>query len=214
MKSKLFFKITNANENHHGYQYHDGLNVLDKPFQESGSCVPGGLYFTDVENIFKFLNYGIYLRKIELPLDDPDFRMVQDKDGDKWRANKIILGEKRSLTNPETFQYLVSLGANIHTNYDYALRWSAEKGYLDVVKYLVDKGTDINADYDCALISSAGNGHLDIVKFLVENGANINANNDCALRWSAREGYPDIVEYLLKKGASIQYLLKNNYVLR
>ena len=175
MESKLFFKITNAKENHNGYQYTDGLNVLDKPFEEKGSCVAGGLYFSDVQNIFKYLDYGIYLRKIELPLNDPDFRMVQDESGDKWRANKIILGEKRSLADVETFQYLISLGANIHVDDDCALGWSAEKGHLEVVKHLEEKGADIHACNDCALIWSAANGHSEVVKYLVEKGANIHA---------------------------------------
>ena len=40
-------------ENHHGYQYKDGLNILQEPFAETGSCVPGGFYFTDIDNIFR-----------------------------------------------------------------------------------------------------------------------------------------------------------------
>ena len=43
----MYFKITNASENHHGLQYHTGLVEDILPFQEEGSCVPGGIYFTD-----------------------------------------------------------------------------------------------------------------------------------------------------------------------
>jgi hypothetical protein len=49
--SPLFFKITNFNECHNDYQYKDGLNILDKPFEKECSCVKGGLYFSDRENI-------------------------------------------------------------------------------------------------------------------------------------------------------------------
>jgi hypothetical protein len=44
--SKVFYKITNKEENHNGYQYQDGLNVF---------------------NIFKFVHYGRNVRKITLP---------------------------------------------------------------------------------------------------------------------------------------------------
>ena len=111
LSKKKFFKITNWEENHHDFQYTDGLNILKEPFAETGSCVPGGLYFTDIDNIFGFLDYGIHLREIILPLNDPDFKIV--KDGNKWRANKIIFGKRYNLWEKETFEYLVSIGADV-----------------------------------------------------------------------------------------------------
>ena len=98
-KDQIYFKITNEKENHNGYQYKDGLNILDKPFEKTGSCVRGGLYFTDAQNIHKFYHYGTNLRIIKLPIDDPEFKMVKDPANDKWRANKIILCEKYSLND-------------------------------------------------------------------------------------------------------------------
>ena len=118
---KKFFKITNKEENHKGYQYKDGLNVLDKPFEEEGSCVPGGLYFTDAEHIFEFLAYGIYLREISLPFDDKDLKYVKDKEN-KWRANKIILGKRYDLCDMKTFKYLISEGANIEAKNNCAVK--------------------------------------------------------------------------------------------
>jgi ankyrin repeat protein len=41
-------------------------------------------------------------------------------------------------------RYLVEQGANIHAHNDYALRWSAQNGHLEVVHYLIDQGADIN----------------------------------------------------------------------
>ncbi len=38
--NKTFYKITNATECHHGFQYNNGLNILTDAFAESGSCVP------------------------------------------------------------------------------------------------------------------------------------------------------------------------------
>ena len=187
----MYFKITNAAENHKGFQYSDGLNVLQEKFNDdpNKSCCSGGLYFTDIENIFKFLNYGIYLREVILPTENPDFKKIKDPSGDKWRANMIILGKRYELSNVDTFKYLLEKGANIHADNDSALRWSAEKGYLDVVQFLVEKGANIHANNDYALICSAENGHLDVVQYLTNKGANIHACNDYALRWSAEKGH-------------------------
>ena len=45
----------------------------------------------------KFLCYGVNVREVTLPLDDPDFKIVKDSKGDRFRANKIILGSKKSI---------------------------------------------------------------------------------------------------------------------
>ena len=207
----LYFKITNSAENHHNFQYVNGLNVLKDKFNDdpSESCCPGGLYFTNAENIFKFLDYGIYLREITLPTENPDFRLVADDD--KWRANMIILGERRDLSNIDTFKYLITQGANIHTSDNYALAWSARKGYLDIVRLLVNSKVDINAGEDLALVLAAQSGHLDVVQFLVEHGANIHSRNNGALRWSVVRGHLNILQYLIKKGVNVGY--DNNCVL-
>lgn len=83
---------------------------------------------------FKFLDFGIYLREVTLPTltDYPDFKIIKDKSGDKWRANMIIIGKQYDLSNVDTFKYLIEKGADIHADGDFALRWSARKGYFDV----------------------------------------------------------------------------------
>jgi len=45
---QLYFKITNAEEKHHKFQYYDGLNTLKDEFNDNpkDSCVASGLYFT------------------------------------------------------------------------------------------------------------------------------------------------------------------------
>ncbi len=48
---------------------------------------------------------------------------------------------------------------------------ASEDGNLDVVKYLVSQGADIHADKDWALGLAAENGHLAIVKYLKLQGA-------------------------------------------
>ena len=104
----MYYKITNKKENHRGFQYSDGLNILIDDFNNdpNQSCCKGGLYFTDAANIFEFLNYGIYLREITLPTSDQNFCTVKDNNN-KWRANMIVLGERHELSNVNTFRLLI-----------------------------------------------------------------------------------------------------------
>ena len=210
----MYFKITNAEENHHGYQYVDGLNVLIEDFNDDpdASCCSGGFYFTDATNIFNFINYGVYLREITLPTDNPNFKMIKDKHNDKWRANMIILGKRYDLFKVDTFEYLISCGCNVHANDDYVLKWNAEKGHLDVVKYLIKSGANIHAGDDNALSCSAKNGHLDVVKYLIEKGANVHADDNFALGRSSKYGHFDVVKYLIENGANVH--ARNDSALR
>ena len=42
-----FYRITNHEENHRGFQYYDGLNIDTQAFNPTGECSAGGLYFFD-----------------------------------------------------------------------------------------------------------------------------------------------------------------------
>jgi hypothetical protein len=101
---KIYVKITNTEECHNNFQYQSGLNVLDKPFEKEGSCVPGGFYFTDLENVHHFYHYGVWLRIVKIP---DDAQVVEDPDdscGKKWRTDKLILCEKYPLHDVETIK--------------------------------------------------------------------------------------------------------------
>lgn len=224
-----FYKITYIRDNG------EDFNCLDNTtYGQIGSSLPGGLYFTDVKYIFKFLGFGNYLREVTLPTMDNDFKYVAEGKN-MWRANKLIFGNKYYLFNVETFKYLISLGANyLNDNYD-SLQWVAEHGYLDLVEYLIsleglnnDQSAYKYAIYAATknnnfhiiklLIDKGANIHkihdplrkaviandLDIVKFLVEHGADVHANNNRAVRRAAELGYLEIVKYLVSRGAYIR----------
>jgi len=91
--SKTYYKVTNERENHHGFQYEDGLNVLKQKFNSNpkSSCVRGGFYFADENNIIHFLGYGCWVREVSIPTDA---QVVLDPEGNKWRTDKIILEKK------------------------------------------------------------------------------------------------------------------------
>ena len=157
-----FYKILNESENHNGLQYKTGLNIDSKPFNPSGDCEPGGIYFAR-EDIFAFLHYGPWIRKVTLPKD----AKIYENPGEpkKWKADKVILGERRKI-DLEVIKELVEEGANIHADNDFVLRWVAKKGHLDIVKYLVENGADIHVKNNYALRWAIENGHIDVVKYL------------------------------------------------
>ncbi|UFX99757.1 ankyrin repeat protein [Megavirus baoshan] len=136
----IYYKILGANFNQKGYQYHKGLNVLDKPFENNGSCVPGGLYFTNIENIFKFINYGVYLVKVTIP---EDAQMVKDPDNDKWRADKIIISDEKDLREIDTIKYLIEQGADIKRDYHFVLDFTINNNLHKMLEYILTICKDI-----------------------------------------------------------------------
>lgn len=92
-----FYKVINEYRKHHGFQYQDGLNIDTVPFDPTGSCRPGGLYYSK-EDIFAFLDYGVYIVEVDIPEDAKTYAEIYGLDGDptKWKSDKIIIkNEKR-----------------------------------------------------------------------------------------------------------------------
>ena len=88
----MYFKILNISLNHHGFQYKEGLNIDILPFNPHGDCEPGGLYFTDKEHIFEYIDFGTLIADVEVPDDAQVY-----KNGTKWKADRIILSNIRHI---------------------------------------------------------------------------------------------------------------------
>jgi len=95
-RRKTYWKATNNKENHLGLQYRTGLIIDPKPFNNdpNKSCIPGGIYFTTKKYIHRFFWIGTNLRSVKIP---KDAKVILDPEGDKYRADKIIVGKKRNL---------------------------------------------------------------------------------------------------------------------
>ena len=191
LKKKKLYKILNDKENHNYFQYHEGLNVDTQPFNPKGSCEPGGLYFSDVEQILEFLDYGPYIREVTIPARVP---VYQDPDGNKYKAHQIILGSRREWK--DCIIDLINEGANIHAYDDFALRYASSNGHVDLVKILLEHGADVHADNDSALRNASGGGHVEVVKILLEHGADVHASNDSALKYASENGHIEVVKLL------------------
>nr|AEX63177.1 putative ankyrin repeat protein [Moumouvirus Monve] len=131
-----YFKIIKEDGIHFDHKYVDGLNVINGNFQEEGKCVPGRLYFTTIDHLWKFLYMGTQVVEIYLPTNDPEFKMINDTEG-KYGANKIILGKKYKLDDPFTFKYLIKNGFSIQKNY--ILIWALERQYFYVIDYILSQ---------------------------------------------------------------------------
>ena len=136
--SKKYYKVTNEKECHYGFQYKDGLNVLIEPFlltKQWGDL--SGFYFTTIDHINQFYRYGIYLREVILPADDPELKVV--KHGIFYRANKVILGKKYSLLDITTYHDLGLDAASDSRAIDYA----SEHGLIDVLNKWKSSGLEL-----------------------------------------------------------------------
>ena len=194
-----YYKITNKEEKHNGLQYQDGLIVDPVPFNPTGNCETGGIYFAS-EDIFAFLDYGPWLREVTLPADV----QVYENPGEptKWKADKVFLGSRREI-NAQVIKKLIEEGANVHAGNDYALRYASENGHTQVVKLLLEHGANVHVYDDYALREASECGHTDIVKLLLEHGANVHADNNYALRHASKNRHTDIVKLLLKHSANV-----------
>ncbi|AGF85728.1 repeat protein [Moumouvirus goulette] len=206
MSLKLYFKITNESECHHGYQYKNGLNILEGEFNDDPKdyCVPGRLYFCEPKDIHHYLGYGIYLREIYLPTENPNFKMVINR-LKIYGANMIILGKKYHLNDLSTWKYMVECGLDINWNENEPLKCAIYYGYLEIVKKLIKCEDNFSAYQKIcgnSLVYAINGGYLDIVKRLT-NTLSTYSDLSYALLHSSSSGNLEIVQFLIESGANI-----------
>ncbi len=95
-QNQIFYKILNKSLKHNGFKYNLGLNIDTLPFNPSGSCEPGGLYFTTFDHIFKFISYGDNIAEISIP---DDAKVYEDPSLDKYKADRIFIKSIETLEN-------------------------------------------------------------------------------------------------------------------
>jgi len=127
-----YYKITNETETHNGLKYKTGLNLDPRPWNPSGNCEPGGIYFSR-EDILAYLDYGCWLRKVTLPPDTPIY--ANPGTVVKWKAPRVILGRRVKIT-AGVIRRLIAAGADVHVYDDWPLCWASENGRVEVVKVL------------------------------------------------------------------------------
>ncbi|XWV25326.1 mg247 protein [Tupanvirus deep ocean] len=193
-----YFKVTNLEEIHNDFAYIDGLNSLDGEFEETNDHVENGLYFTTIDYIPKYYYLGINLREIILP-NDNEFKMIKLNNGDKFRANKIILGKKYSLYDPITYdmfglnmEYNIHLvnHASEHAHINFLDKWKENKWNL---KYSTD-----------AIDLASQNGHVEVLEWWVNSGFELKYTKH-AIDWACEYGHEKILVWWFKSGLVLKY---------
>lgn len=88
--SKTYYKVVREDDTHNGLRYRAGRVDDPVPFNNdpTASCVAGGIYFTDIENIALFFAWGEKVYPLTIPAGSP---VVADPSGNKWRAPTVIM---------------------------------------------------------------------------------------------------------------------------
>ena len=104
---KQYYKFINLGKQAHNgmdYKVGDFTDPRARPLSEIGSCESGAIYFTDMENLSHFYNWGTHLAWVT-----PLSRIKKDSDGNKWKAHKIritkILPKKEALLHIEDLEF-------------------------------------------------------------------------------------------------------------
>lgn len=96
-----YYKIIRKDLKHYNHTYQLGINRDELFFRPSGSCEPGGLYFTTKEHLPKYWNLGYYIADIDLLPNEPIYK---DPQGDKWKTPAFSIRKLTPMTEHELFQ--------------------------------------------------------------------------------------------------------------
>ena len=203
-----FYKVMKENEIHYGFKYQEGLNIDTEPFREIGCCVSGGLYFTTSKHIHKFFKYGKYIREVFLPLDNPDFKMVGDPCGDRWRANMLILGKKYPLDHVMIYYNLCKDPGKL-CRFENAMKLYNKKKKFDrfIANHNIILETDKLYDIIFETPKKINKGGLIIMKnYLINRNIEINVTD-----LIKNNNFEDII-FLQENGIKIKHnITKNEY---
>ena len=124
-----FYKVVDP-RGHHGLVYKEGLNVDPLPFDPSGDCEPGGIYFAR-EDILAFLSYGSLIYEVT-PVGEVYENPSLPK---KFKAHAVELkfvGDWKQ--DPSIIKRLVEMGADVHAWDDRAIIWAKTQEIKDYLK--------------------------------------------------------------------------------
>ena len=86
-----YIKILNEQENHHNFQYQEGLNIC--PDFEKGVECANGFHFTDTQNFSRWLEYGSHYRKVTYIRD-----METGTCKTKYKCSSFVLGPRKEVS--------------------------------------------------------------------------------------------------------------------
>ena len=83
-----FYKLLTTDYKHFGFTYQHGLNVDHIPFNPTGICSLGGLYFTEVDKVSYWIDRfkSVYIAKVTIPSNASVY-----VEKDKFKADQFVL---------------------------------------------------------------------------------------------------------------------------
>jgi hypothetical protein len=90
-----FYRLTNELENHRGFQYTTGLNVDVLPFNPTGECKSGGLYFFSSRQLEHFSTYCKDIKYIrEVTFEGITAPQIYAEKG-KYKCHSFVLSPRK-----------------------------------------------------------------------------------------------------------------------
>jgi hypothetical protein len=90
-----FYRLTNATECHRGFQYTTGLNVDILPFNPTGECTGGGMYFFSSRQIEHFHTYCFGMKYIrEVTFEGITTPQIYAEEG-KYKCHSFVLSPRK-----------------------------------------------------------------------------------------------------------------------
>lgn len=186
-----YYKVMQEDETYNGRPFTDGRNVLldSEHFagKSEGDWAKGGFYFTDRDNLWRFLDDGPWVVEVTLPYLHPDLRKVSSSHTPPrhYRANMIELGKRWKLHDPR----ILTLPVGSRLSIWHIFQCATDTQDPELIRKLIpDLPHEISKD-DCptryaslprhirsqmlikdALCLAAKKGHLDCVKDLLAGG--------------------------------------------
>lgn len=198
-----YYKVTNKDECHRGFQYKDGLNILTEPFDDNpeNTYCKGGLYFSAKEFIHFYYGHGVWLREVFLPTDNPDFKMVKYQKSNSFRANMIILGKKYDLHNIDDISYIFK---NINSNIRYFVTRAAMAGNLEILKFVKNTMTDFENFINFIVDFACYNGRANVLEWLQNSKIDFKYN-ESSIMFASRGGHVNVLEWFKNSGLEFKH---------
>lgn len=93
--TEKYYKLTNMNGAHHGYEFKEGLNIDIYPWN-TANCAPGGIYITTMEHMPAWLWYSDYIGRMYWIWDaEIDTRYPYNQETFKVKAHAVKLSNRR-----------------------------------------------------------------------------------------------------------------------
>lgn len=142
--NQTFYKWLNKEYTHNKYKYKPmSINIDVVKFAPFANCSPGGLYFTDKKNLFKWMHIGDHLHEVKILPNTPV--VYQESCLTKAKAPAIYLGREINQKTPEFFDMIYE--CDYITKYQKYFTISSMLEYSSEIDYnFLDKNISIT---DC-----------------------------------------------------------------